>query len=83
MIPFFNSEQIQQALPCKALITALRDAFQKYVDLADQLDDGPTVRILRQAIAEAALEHSTPTLPAPDSGLADGHLLDHTSPHHA
>lgn len=29
---------------------ALRDAFQKYVDLADQLDDGPTVRILRQAI---------------------------------
>lgn len=31
MIPFFNSEQIQQALPCKALITALRDAFRSQV----------------------------------------------------
>ncbi len=45
--------------------------------------DGIGLDHLRQAIAEAALEHSTPTLPAPDSGLADGHLLDHTSPHHA
>lgn len=31
MIPFFNSEQIQQALPCKALISALRDAFRSQV----------------------------------------------------
>ncbi len=31
MIPFFNSEQIQQALPCNALITALRDAFRSQV----------------------------------------------------
>lgn len=31
MIPFFNNEQIQQALPCKALISALRDAFQSQV----------------------------------------------------
>lgn len=31
MIPFFNSEQIQQALPCKALIAALRDAFRSQV----------------------------------------------------
>lgn len=31
MIPFFNSEQIQQALPCKALISALRDAFRSEV----------------------------------------------------
>lgn len=32
MIPFFNNEQIQQALPCKALIAALRDAFRSQVD---------------------------------------------------
>ncbi len=28
MIPFFSSEQIQQALPCTTLIAALREAFQ-------------------------------------------------------
>jgi len=28
MIPFFNSEQIRQALPCKRLIAALREAFR-------------------------------------------------------
>ena len=27
MIPFFSSEQIQQALPCAALISAMREAF--------------------------------------------------------
>jgi ornithine cyclodeaminase len=27
MIPFFSSEQIQQALPCATLISAMRDAF--------------------------------------------------------
>jgi ornithine cyclodeaminase len=31
MVPFFNNQQIQQALPCKALISALRDAFQAQV----------------------------------------------------
>lgn len=29
---------------------ALRKAFQSYLDMADQLDDGPTVRILRQGV---------------------------------
>lgn len=28
MIPFFNREQIQQALPCEGLIAALREAFR-------------------------------------------------------
>jgi ornithine cyclodeaminase/alanine dehydrogenase-like protein (mu-crystallin family) len=28
MIPFFSSEQIQEALPCAALISALREAFR-------------------------------------------------------
>lgn len=37
------------ALP--ALKQFLRAAFQGYLDVADALDDGPTVRILREAIA--------------------------------
>ena len=45
--------------------------------------DGLGLDELRRAIAEAALEHSTPTLPASDSGRAQGNPLDHTSPHHA
>ena len=31
MIPFFNSEQIQQALPCVTLISAMREAFRATV----------------------------------------------------
>ena len=36
----------------QAIKPAMRHAFQNYLDIADRLDDGPTIRILRQAIED-------------------------------